>query len=247
MAKLHELLAVESDLEQTFRKMTEETIKTFTKKPEHFLESLRKLELFDENAPKPPEDYKAMTETVGGKLNYYASHIVRYLDVVFQKEATNQTAKADLTVDGKVIEKDVPATFLLGLENKLRIMRQVVHSIPTLAPGKKWEKAPEKGNGVWVNMKPDETYRNVEKYVPQVLYEATKNHPAQVEKIKVTEPIGKYTKYEWSSMLSPAEKSELLARIDKLIRATKQARMRANTAPVQKRKIGEKIFEYLGI
>ena len=46
-------------------------------------------------------------------------------------------------------------------------------------------------------------------------------------------------------MISPAEKSALLGRIDKLIQATKKARQQANAAEVVNREIGRKIMDYI--
>lgn len=82
-----------------------------------------------------PEEHKEMVTTVHDKLDYMLNqHIVPYLDAVLQKERANQDAKADIVVDGIVLAKDVPATFLLGLEEKLKRVHEVLDKIPTLAP-----------------------------------------------------------------------------------------------------------------
>ena len=46
-------------------------------------------------------------------------------------------------------------------------------------------------------------------------------------------------------MMSPAEKSDLLSRVDKLGQAIKQARQRANMAEVQDIHVGESITSYI--
>ena len=46
-------------------------------------------------------------------------------------------------------------------------------------------------------------------------------------------------------MISPAEKSAILGRLDKLTRAVKKARQKANTAEVTKVTIGEELFKYI--
>ena len=48
MAKLHEILAVEGDLEATAKKIINEAINTFSKKADHFIEAHRSLKMFDE-------------------------------------------------------------------------------------------------------------------------------------------------------------------------------------------------------
>jgi len=69
--------------------------------------------------------------------------------------------------------------------------------------------------------------------------------PAQVDKIPETENIGKYEKTHWSGMVSPARKAELMSRIDKLIRAVKKARQKANATDQVKLKVGSAMFDYI--
>ena len=246
MAKLHELLSVEGDLEGNYKRTLDETKNTFTKKAAHFLGSHRRLKLFDDDAGDPGiDEHKEMDTTVADKLAHQEGFIVRYLDAVLQKETTNQTATADLVIDGVVLGKALPATFLLGLENKLKKIRETYEAIPTLPPGYKWVPDTTKGEGVYAIATPEETYKTEKKFKVQVLYEATKEHPAQVDKLQETENVGKYIKEIWSGMLSPADKSKLLGRIDKLIRETKKARQRANTAEVIKTSVGKVLFEFI--
>jgi len=208
--------------------------------------SQRRLEMFDENAPTHgEEDHIEMTTTASRRLDYQNGFVIRYFDAVLQKETTNQTAKTDLIVDGVVIAKAVPTTFLLGLETKLKELRATYDDIPTLAPGIKWEKDALKGNDVYQTANPEIRFKTEKIFKVQVLYDATKEHPAQVEKIPETKDVGRYTRTIWSGMMSPAEKSRLLGRIDTLLRAVKKARQRANSTDVVKTTIGQKLFEYI--
>lgn len=247
MAKLHELLAVEGDLEGTYKKILEETTTTFAKKPGLFFGFSKELEMFADSAGglETPNEYQELTDTVHSKLEYTASSVKRYFDAVLQKEMTNQTARADLVVDGKVIADLLPATFLLGLETKLKALRKVYEAIPTLAPGKKWVPDPTKGEHVYLTDRPDEKFKTAKTFKHKVLYEATDKHPAQIEKWEETENVGKYVTTTWSGMLTSAEKSEMIGRLDKLLRAVKKARQRANTAEVVKGSIGDKLFAFI--
>ena len=245
MAKLHEVLAVEGDLAGAYKKILQETSVTFSKKAELFFGFIRTLEMFEEGLPTPPSESKEVDTTVQDKLDYQKNFIIKYLDLVLQKEATNQKAMADIEIDGVTISKDVPATFLLGLESKLKQMREVYERIPTLPPGIKWEKDINKGEGIYVTSKPEEQFKTEKVIVPQILYEATVEHPAQVEKITETKNVGRYSRTSWSGAISPAEKSALLGRLDKLSRAVKKARQRANTEPVVKRTIGKELFDFI--
>lgn len=246
MGKLHELLAVEGDLSGIAKKLSEETISTF-KKPDHFIGQHRHLDMFDaaEQSKVVADEYKEMVTTVQDKLTYFGNAIINYFDAVLQKESTNQIAKADVVVDGTALIKDAPATFLLGMESKLKELRTVFEAIPTLAPGIAWEKDETQGTGVYRMKNADEKVKTAKSFMHKVLYEATDKHPAQIEKWEEQVPVGKYITNTTCGMFSPAEKSVVLGRVDKLIQAVKKARMQANTAEAIENKCGDAIFSYI--
>jgi hypothetical protein len=242
---LHELLAVEGDLDGAHKKILSETTNTFIKKTEHFMGQHKKLEMFVDDGINYPEVNKKLDTTVGAKLSHMQKTERRYFDAMLQKEATNQTAIADLIVDGITIATELPATFLLGMETRLKHLRGVYESIPTLQPGVEWEKDPDTGEGIYKTKLPEEKLKTETIVEPVVLYPATKEHPAQVKEMSKVINVGKYVQTTWSGMISPAEKSAYLSRIDKLIRAFKKARQRANTTEVVNKSIGAEIFAYI--
>lgn len=245
MSKLHELLSVEGDLEGTYKKILDETSQTFTKKVDRFFGAVRTLEWFEEGNPPQPSEYQELTTTVNKRLNYQKDAVIRYFDALLQKERTNQDAKADIIIDGVILAIDVPATFLLGLENRLKRVRETYNRIPTLPPNIKWEKDDNKGADIYSRVHPEEQLKTEKIFKVQVLYEATKEHPAQVEKIPETKNVGVYKKEVWTGLLSSAEKSKRLGKLDSLIRAVKQARQRANMTEVVKNTIGKELFAYI--
>lgn len=245
MGKLHELLAVEGDLDGTVKKVVAEGAVTFSKKPDHFLGSVRTYEPLVEGDPGLPSESKEMVTTVTEKLAYVFGHVSRHLDAVFQKEVTNQEACQDLVVDGKMIIGGAPATFLLGLESKIKLWRGMVDQIPTLPPGIKWVKDSTRGPDVYVTEKPEEKNRTQKTFKHKVLYEATKEHKAQIEKWEEQEVVGTYRKTVWCGMLSPADKSKLLGRFDTLLREAKKARMRANNVDAHEGTTAGNIVSYL--
>lgn len=244
--KLHELLAVEADLEGRSRVFMQETHKVFKDKPALFSGFMRTYKPFseDDNVDYPSEQ-QTVTSTVNQKLKYMASHIAKYYDAIFQKEATNQVAMSDLVVDGEVLIKDAPATFLLGLESRLRKVREVYGVIPTLAVGTEWADDSNTGVDIYKMVHPEETLKTQKTIKSSILYEATEHHPAQIDKWNETVNVGKFTKQVWSGAVTPSRKAELLERVDKLIMATKKARQRANTVEVQKRNAGQIIMDYI--
>ncbi len=95
-------------------------------------------------------------------------------------------------------------------------------------------------------MSPDEvTYKTKKAIKHKVLYEATPNHPAQIEKWSEDERVGKYTKQMWCGLFSNPQKTAILNRVDKLIRAVKKARQRANRVEVKNTEVMTDILSYL--
>lgn len=246
MGKMHEILAVEGEIEGMYKAMLEEGTTTFSKRSDHFMGQERTYHHFDDTeAERFAPEKKEMVTTVRAKLAHMWACCIKYLDIVAQKEATNQVAKADLIVGGKVIGKDLPATFLLGLESKIKTWKAVFEAIPTLQPGIAWEKDPVLGEGVYVTKSPEELAKTKKTLRYQIMVPPTDKHPAQVEKWYEDVPVGKYVVRKWCGMLSPAEKSELLARLDILSQEVKAARQRANCQEVVPVSIGKNIVDFL--
>jgi hypothetical protein len=243
---LHALLAVESDLKGEFDKIVVEAKKTFKDKQKHFESWHRTLKMKDQTREQEEaagEEYQAMVTTVPAKLEYTGKAFAKYMDALFQKEMTNQTANADLVVDGDVIAQQVPATCLLALENKLKMYRSMVELIPTWAPGIEWVPDSAQGEGVFRAKHPETALKTEQILKPFTLYEATPEHPAQVDKLTEQVSVGLFTRQKWTGTISPAQKSRLLGTIDNVIRSVKQARMKANETEIISGQIGEKLFD----
>jgi len=245
MSKLHELLAVENDLEKVATNIVGEAKVTFTKKANLFNGSVKTADMFNDGDPTPAPEVIKLEETVHGKLRYVGKAVARWFDAVLQKEATNQTATADLVVEGNVLGTSLPATFLLGLETKLKRLRDMYIGLPTLQPGVVWVGAPDEGADVFRTDSPQERFITNKTIVSKVLYEATPEHPAQIEKWTEDVKIGRYLVQGTSGMITSAEKAEILGRLDTLLQAAKAARMRANSVDVVQVNIGHTLVDYI--
>jgi hypothetical protein len=246
--QLHEILAVLADLEGEAKKVREEAIVTFTKKTNHFMGHHKTLKMFDEDRAmeqEGAEEHKPLVTTVDKKLSYLSKSQAKYYDVILQQESTNQNARADLVVEGKVIAEQLPATFLLGMESRLKALRAVFDAIPTLDPSLEWEKDTIAGNGSYKSTHPETTQKQEKTMVHKVLVDPTKEHPAQIREWAENKTVGTYILQKSSGMITPAKKSEYLGRVDLLLRATKKARQRANSQEIVKARIGEKLFSYI--
>lgn len=248
MGKLHELLAVEKSLEAAATRSMKEAQETFGGRRELFFGLVKRYVPFEEEASEREsiEEHKELDSTVNQHLDEVSGHVGEWLDAVLQKECSNQVAQADLVLeDGTVLAEDVPATFLLGLETKLRSIRNVIRAIPTLPPGTKWEKDPNRGAHIYAQSHPEERFRTKKTIAHKVLVPATEKHPAQIEKWTEDQNIGKYITEKWCGLLSPGEKADLERRLDQLERAVKKARQRANSVEVVRAHIGKDLLAFL--
>ena len=243
--QLHEILAVDADRQNAATQAIQETEVTFTKRSAHFMGQNRKITYLDEaRQGENTEETKSIDDTVMKRLDFTAKRIAPHFDVLLTKEATNQRASADVVVDGVTLMENVPGTFLLSMEKRLSAMVQMYRNIPTLAPGIDWEEDPDLGQGVY--RAETGTQIRTEKVIePVVLYEATKEHPAQVKEVSADRPVARIDNKSYSSMISPARKAVILTRLEKLMSAVKQARQRSNTTEIDDRKVGKAIFDYL--
>jgi len=245
MAKLHELLAVMADTTNTAQAVTNETSAVFGKKADHFRGSSKTVAFFDSGREgENTAESKQMVTTVSDKLDHAFKSIGRHYDALLQLEEANGRARADLVVDGTTILKDVPATFLLGMESRLKSVREMIMVIPTLEMSIKWSEDANLGSGVYrseptVAMKGEKTLKFL------TVAEATAQHPAQVEKWNEDVPVARIETVHTSSMITPHEKSAMLRRCDKMISAVKKARQRANTVDVKDLSIAKEIFGYI--
>jgi len=243
--KLHETIAVESELANVDKKLREESIKTFSKES-LFLGQLRELNMFDAASEHlNTTDRQELTSTVGENLDYLVPHIARHWDVVAQKDATNQAAIAEVVIDDRVILKGVSAMTLLGLETKLKELRKVFEAIPTLAPGVSWVVDDKERPGIYKTEYDEHSFKTEKDIQFKEASPATKEHPAQVAQLPTTTNVGKYDVTKWSGMYSPARKAQVLDQLDVLRNAIKRARMRANNTEIVDVKLGKILLDYI--
>ena len=246
MPKLHELLAVETNLENQANKTRTELVSTFEKKGHLFEEKVSTFIPSAEGQPEVVESRSDIQTTVLKELAAVSKYISKALDASFQVAEANTRAKADIVLEnGAVLATDVTATALLELEKRVAELHALVCAIPTYDPAKGFEPDAARGIGYYIGrLISKERTKNVQK--PLVLYPATEQHPAQVQLINELVPVGKIQEQEWTSRLSPAVKSDMIARADDLLRAVRSARSRANDCEVDTtKKIGATLAYYV--
>lgn len=245
MTKLHELLAADNSLSQQAQKVIGELQTTFEKRRHLFEEKRTVFRPFAEGEKEVVETQSDIQSTVPKELVWVSAHIAKALDVEHQIAVANTQARADVVLDdGTVLLQDVPATNLLELEKRLAALKTLAEAIPTLDPSK----------GFTVDSSRQDVFiaREVTKVRTRktteviIKYPHTPEHPAQTELVSVDKPIGELREQEWSGLITPARKSDLLNRIDIVARAVRQARSRANDVEVDtSKKLGKKLFEFV--
>lgn len=250
MSKLHELLAVEKSTTSAATKLLNETKQKFGKF-EYFQGNIKTLKMLEDNIQnKALEDAAAQARTlpttVQETLEYTLKFWAQAEDVILQKNITNQRAVADIVIGDSVLAKDVPVDELLGLETRLETLRQVMDGMPTLPASVSCSPDTTSGRkGSWKADVPEVTTKTEKVMVPVVLYEATKEHPAQVKEVASDKVVGRFTNIALYGAATSAQKAEVIERIDALAVAVKQARMRANSVDADKSTIGNKITSFI--
>jgi hypothetical protein len=196
----------------------------------------------DEGDRLPPES-KRVQLTVRDALAGVREPWGRLMDVNLEKDDTNTRARADVVVDGETLLQDVPATYLLFLEKQLTDLHTLVSKLPRLDPAETWHWDPNAGAYATESV---ETHRSVKVPRAHVLYEATREHPAQVRAYEETEVVGYWTQVKFSGAVPADEADAMLDRVRRLRDAVKQAREQANLAEVAPhRGTGATILDYV--
>ena len=189
----------------------------------------------------PPESQKVQQEA-RKLLQEVRAKWSELWDLTLTQDVGNQTAKADIVVDGKAILKDVPVTNLLFLEKQVNDVETFITKLPTPDPAEEWTHDPTTG---LLRGKPGHSVRTKKEPTRFEKAPATKEHPAQVEILYIDTPVGTWTKTQFSGCITADDKNALLTRVRKLKDAIKVAREQANLTEVEPRKCGDPLFDFL--
>jgi len=251
MPKLHELLAVEGPLKGQADKCRGELLHTFDKKTHHFGEkTVTVIPLHDTGAPAVVEEQLDLQTTIRKELAWLSDLWAKAMDGAFAVAQANTGANADVILeDGTTLLSKVPATALLELLKRAAEIQELASKIPTLDPTKGYQidnTHKESAHGVY-KAREDRKIRTKKETKALVLYDATDKHPAQVKEITVDEPIATIQTQQWSGLITPAEKSDMLDRAEQLTRALKSALSRANSIDIPKSdiKVGKILLSYV--
>jgi hypothetical protein len=245
--KLHELLAVYTSVTGQATKLRGDLSNLFEKKSHHFRRTIKTFHSLTENEPPKVEDQQDIQTTVGEEIKWIRPKLTQQVDVNYQIDCGNKEAKADLvTENGETLLRDLPTTTLLWLEKRVAEWKDLIAAIPTLDPAKGFQPDAAQGPDIFMarEVTKPRTRKGKKLYIK---YEATDKHPAQTELIDEDIPVGTTTDQEWSSLITPAKKAELLDQAEILSRAVSRARAKANehAIEVKEMKIGDTLLDFV--
>jgi len=195
----------------------------------------------EDGTPLPPESTRVQT-TVDEELAAARKAKTRLFDLVATQDAANCVAVADVKVDGRTVLASVPVTTLLFLEKQLVDLHTLVNALPTLDPAVEWDYSPDAGS---YRSKPTEKTRTQKVPKTLVKYEATKEHPAQVDVFTEDVVVGYWETVLFSGAVPADRKREMVERVQQLQDAVKSAREEANNLEVMDRSMGREVFDFL--
>jgi hypothetical protein len=164
------------------------------------------------------------------------------LNVVATQEYANCEAKSDVTVDGNKVLENVPVSYLLFLDKQLLDLETFFTKLPTLDNVENWV---FNSNSDIYGAEPYETTKTKKVLQHKVLYEATEQHPAQIEKWTEDVVVGKWVTRKYSGAIPATLKKTYIDKIKKLREAVKFARESANSIDVNNVEISNKLFNYI--
>jgi hypothetical protein len=239
--KLNQIIAIASGRKSDVQKTVTELYHTIQK--EALFDGInRTYKPRAEDGEALPSESKHVQKKVKDLIKEAVTSWTELFDVTLTQDHGNCLAKASVAVDDRVILKDVPVTTLLFLEKQLHDVATFVSKLPVPDPASKWDYDQRQDCLATV---PTQTVRT--KKVPKafVKYEATREHPAQVEVFHEDIIVGDWTTILYTGRISAQEKNEILVRVKKLQDAVKIARESANSIEVDNQKMGEATFKYI--
>jgi hypothetical protein len=249
MTKLHQILAVERGVQADADRKVALALRGTTVEGEAspLFGKTRVYEPREENGDTfPPESQRVQIRVQKEVLPAITDALARLFDVKFTRESANTNASADVKIGGTVLLPDVPAGYLLFLENQLLALRGLVQRLPVLDPAEDWQW--DKTKNIY---RTEATKKAREVRVPQVqVLQAPQvidgeKFDGQYRPFETAKPVGDWTTVKMSGAMPAEEVEKILDRITVLSEAVKYAREQANSIDVTDRKAGAAVFAYL--
>jgi hypothetical protein len=242
--KLNQIIAVEKGAkERTHKEFT--AIYQGLSKTEPMQGISRTYQPIAEDGEKLPAEHKYVQINVNERLERVQEILIDLFDVTLTKEEGNTRARGTVSVDGTVIVKDVPVSYLLFLEKQLTDLRAVIAALPKLDPADKWDWDEQQGFFKSAEVRTARTKKMTEFVVVQGSGVPDKGVAPQVKEVTNDVLVGYWSTVKYSATMEPTRIAELLERTEKLLRAVKFAREEANGLEIDQAKAGSAVFGYI--
>ena len=241
MLKLNQIIAIEKGVKsKSYSELTQAN--KLLQKNDIFNGFNRSYRKIDDEGEEYPNENKIVQANVNDIVKDISKELIELFDITFTKDIGNTKAFADIKVNGEVLIKNAPSTFILFLEKQLNDIKTFIENIPVLDVSENWKKD-ESSNLYKSDM--IITHKSKKIIKPITLAEATDKHPAQAQLINDDVLVGYWDTNKLSGAMKIQDKKELIDRVDKLIISVKMAREEANSTEIEKYQVSEKIFTYL--
>ena len=214
--------------------------------------TLQKTALFDgmkrtyrpinDDGDKMPAENRKVQQRAADLLEEAVERMVELFDITATKDWANCNARADVVLDGEVLIKQAPTTFLLYLEKELINVRTILDKLPILDPAETWSQ--DQNDSLWKSAE-IEKVRTQKTAKAIVLHPPTKEHPAQTQLVPEDVNVGFWTEQKLSGAFPLAEQKRYLAKVEKLQIAVKTAREEANMTAAPQQEVGARLFQWL--
>ncbi|MDX1947676.1 MAG: hypothetical protein SFU86_19920 [Pirellulaceae bacterium] len=241
MPKLNQIIAIQNGKKTQVKESLTQAYHQL-QKPDLLAGISRTYKPKEEGGETQPPESKLVQIKVKEIVERVSRDLTDLFDVVATQDWANCQAKADVQVDGRTIVSGVPVTYLLFIEKQLVDLHTFVDKLPVLDPGEQWSF--NQAQDCFAS-EPFQTSRTKKVPKSHVKYEATEEHPAQVEMYFEDVTVGTWTTVKYSGAIPAAERNQLLERVRKLADAVKAAREEANCCEVERRKVAESILGYI--
>lgn len=243
MAKLHQILAVESGIRTQSQKDLTDAHHGF-QKADLLAGIHRTYQPVKEDGERLPDERQLLQVRVPDVIRRTCEIMERSFDVIATRDFANCEAKSDVLLeDGTVLAKDVPATYLLWLEKRLDDLHTFVTKLPILPTDIEWEWSKEQN--CFKNRHEQRTVKTAKIESFQIVVPPTKEHPANVQKVVKDETIGYWTTQKYSGALPAKDVAAMKDRVEALQKAVKYAREKANEVEAKDQKVGGSILKYI--
>jgi hypothetical protein len=192
-----------------------------------------------------PAQRRLVQMTTAALATRVADSQARVLNVQLTRMTGNTLAMGTVVLDGVTILRDVPAMFLLFLEEQLRtLITGLLDRLQVLDPAKEWRRDPSLGHGIRASASWQQQ-STLKRLVCHVGVQPTEHQPAVVQWRDEDVVTGTLTFTNYSGQLPLEEVQDIRRRATRLLEAVQSAREEANRLEVTQQDVGAAVFQYV--